>query len=300
MKILVIGGSGQVGQALLKAAGRQHWQAVGTGFAAADKDAQYPQPLIDLDILDHAAVRALVASEAPGAVFFPAGWTWVDGCEADEAKAMAINALAPEAAAKAAWEAKAGFVFYSTEYLFDGLDGPYGEDAEPHPQGAYARSKLEAERRILGVHPKALILRTTVVYGPEPQGKNFIYQLIASLKAGKPMRVPQDQVSNPTYNYDLARASLELARFGLSGAFNVVGADRVGRLEFAEEACRAFGLDKGLLQGVSTASLQQRSARPLSAGLTTSKLKDALGWAPRGIRAGLQAMQAVLDGGSGD
>jgi len=59
-------------------------------------------------------------------------------------------------------------------------------------------------------------------------------------------------------------------------------------------------LDESLLHGVSTASLQQRSARPLNAGLTTGKLKAALGWAPRGIRAGLQAMQGMLDGGSGD
>jgi dTDP-4-dehydrorhamnose reductase len=300
MKILVIGGSGQVGQALFKAAQRQHWPATGTGFANADKPGHYFPPLKDLNILDHGAMGALVASEAPAAVFFPAGWTWVDGCEADEAKAMAINALAPEAAARAAWKAQAAFIFYSTEYLFDGAAGPYSEDAEPHPLGVYARSKLEAERRILAVHPKALILRTTVVYGPEPQGKNFIYQLIASLKAGMPMRIPQDQVSNPTYNYDLARASLELARFGMGGVFNVVGEDRVGRLDFAQEACRVFGLDASLLQGVSTASLKQRAARPLNAGLTTHKLRQALGWAPRGIRSGLQAMQSVLDGGSGD
>ncbi len=295
MKNLVVGASGQVGQALVRAFKIQNKPWVGTAHTRA----QAEPGLRPLDLEDLEAAPALIRELGPSAVYFPAGWTWVDGCEADEEKAQRINALAPEAAARAARLAGAAFVYFSTEYVFDGKAGPYAEGDPPAPLGAYARSKLEGEKRVLLAHPGALVARTTVVYGPEPQGKNFVYQLVANLGQGKPMRVPGDQVSNPTYNDDLARACYELVMFGMAGTYHVVGRDRLDRLAFAREACRVFGLDRELLRPVSTADLGQKAARPLDAGLKADKLEAELGWRPRGARAGLEAMKAELDRAGG-
>src|SRR6185369_7789495 len=119
--------------------------------------------------------------------------------------------------------------------------------------------------------PGALILRTTVVYGPEPQGKNFVYQLRKSLEAGRELRVPMDQVSSPTYNADLARASVELVERQCNGLWNVAGPDVINRYEFSRLAARAFGLDASLLKPVPTSELKQRAGRPLAAGLVIDK-----------------------------
>jgi dTDP-4-dehydrorhamnose reductase len=291
MRCLIIGASGQVGQALAAALDNQKWPWKGT----CHQHSLPGQSLLPLDIADGPALDALIQNQEPQAVFFPSGWTWVDGCEDDEAKAVRLNAQAPAQAAAAAARLGAAFVHYSTDYVFDGRSGPYDETAEPKPLGAYARSKVLGEKQVLAAHPKALILRTQVVYGPEPQGKNSVFQLKTKLSAGQPMQVPKDQVCNPTYNRDLARASVELVRFGFSGVWNVAGADQVDRMTFAVKAAQTFGLDQSLLKAVTTEELKQKAARPLNAGLDSGKLLRALGWRPRGIEAGLAEMKAVLD-----
>ena len=111
-----------------------------------------------------------------------------------------------------------------------------------------------------------------MVYGPDPQEKNFLAQMQRNLRAGKPMRVPQDQVSTPTYNRDLIRALVGLVEAGASGVFHVCGPELLDRLTFACEAAKHLGLDASLLQGVATADLGQRARRPLHAGLATTKL----------------------------
>jgi dTDP-4-dehydrorhamnose reductase len=146
---------------------------------------------------------ALVEAVEPDVVIHAAGWTDVEACEADEERARAVNGTLPGAIA-ARLRGQAAYVFYSTEYVFDGTDGPYAEDDPTNPLSAYGRSKLLGEARVLDADPSALVIRTTVVYGPDPNEKNFVAQLRRRLGGGEPMRVPADQVSSPTFNLDLA------------------------------------------------------------------------------------------------
>jgi dTDP-4-dehydrorhamnose reductase len=219
----------------------------------------------------------------------------VDGCEDDPERAMLINARAPEAAADAAAHLNCPLVYYSTEYVFGEHGGPYDELRAPQPLGAYGASKLEGENRVRQAWGGALVLRTTVVYGPEPQGKNFVYQLIKNLKAGAPMKVPDDQISSPTYNADLARASVDLVERGLNGIWNVAGNSVMDRCSFAKLAARTFQLDAKLIEGVKTADLKQKARRPLDAGLSIEKLSKALGWTPSGPEEGLRRMAQSIN-----
>jgi dTDP-4-dehydrorhamnose reductase len=295
MKSLVLGASGQVGQALILELEKRRWTWEGTYFQHPEVDPR----LFPLDLGDAAACAQAVATRRPHVVFLPSGWTWVDGCEEDPARALRVNALAPEAVAKECRRLGAALVYYSTEYVFGEHGGPYGEGDPTDAISVYGQSKLEGERLVLAACPDALALRTTVVYGPEPQGKNFIYQLIRNLKDKKPMVVPQDQLSSPTYNRDLARASVELVELAERGVWNVAGADVVDRYAFAKMAAAVFDLDGALIQGVSTASMKQRARRPLEAGLRIEKLVERLGWKPRGPLEGLQAMKAQMEGTHG-
>jgi len=208
---------------------------------------------------------------------------------------MRVNRDAPAAAARAAAKRGAGFVYFSTEYVFDGSGGPYAEDDPVNPQSVYAQSKLEGERRAGEENPRTIVIRTTVVYGPERQGKNFVYQVLRRARAGEPIRVPSDQRSSPTYNPDLAAATVELIERDFRGVLHVAGPVVVDRLGFALEVCAAFGLDAGLVEGITTESLHQPARRPLNAGLVIDRARAMLRTPLRAPREALADMRRALE-----
>lgn len=291
MRALVIGASGQVGAALMPALAARGHEAIGT-------HAQHAMPgLAPLDITDGAAVERAIREARPDWVLCAAGLTFVDYCEDHPGEAFAINRDGALHAARVAARQGAGFVFYSTEYVFDGERGPYGEDDPARPLSVYGRSKWEGEHAVLAEIPRAIVVRTTVVYGPDRQEKNFVYQLIRSCRAGGPgMRIPSDQLSSPTYNDDLAQASIELCERDLRGVYHLAGSEVLDRFALAQLACRIFDLDAALLRPVLTSALGQKAARPLRGGLLVAKARAALSAPLRAPEAGLLAMRASLRG----
>jgi dTDP-4-dehydrorhamnose reductase len=288
VRAAVIGASGQVGTALRRRLSAAGWDFVGTRGRFVAQDLQ------PLDIADLGAVERFVTAAASDCVFFPAALTFVDYCEDHPDEAMRLNRDAPATAARAAAKQGARFVFYSSEYVFDGTRGPYAEDDPPCPMSVYGRSKHEGELATLEENPLALVIRTQVVYGPEPQGKNFVYQLLRRLGARETVRIPVDQVACPTYNVDLAAASVELVERGLTGIYHVAGSDALDRHAFARLACEVFWLDASRLQPVKTADLGQRARRPLLGALRSDRTRAVLTTELRGAREGLVAMKQAL------
>ncbi|HZT06812.1 MAG TPA: SDR family oxidoreductase [Chloroflexota bacterium] len=277
MKALVVGAPGQVGSALMRILPTAGFEAVGTYRSR-------PRPGMQrLDVTDGAAVDDVIDRERPALVFLTAALTAVDYCEDHADEATAINVRGSAAVARAAARHGAKLVFYSTEYVFDGAAGPYGEDDPISPAGVYAWSKAEGERAVLDAAPDALIARTTVVFSWDPDSLNFGMQVWKRLSAGERMRVPGDQVSNPTLADFLALATIVLAQDDVRGIVNVVGQDRVDRATFARRLAAGLGLDAGLIDAVATADLHQAAARPLNAGLRTEKLAALLGRPPMSL-----------------
>ena len=288
MRALVIGASGQVGAALTARLRARGHVVVGT-------HSRVPQPdTRSLDLTDADATARLIDDVGADWVFCPAGMTLVDYCEEHPDEAFRVNRDAPASAARTAAARAAGFVYYSTEYVFDGVAGPYAEEDPVRPLSVYGASKLEGERAVQAANPRTVVVRTTVVYGPEPQGKNTVYQLLRRLRAGEPMRVPADQVTSPTYNVDLAAASVELVEHGASGVFHVAGETVIDRYAFALHAGKVFELDTGLLEPATTVALAQRAARPLNAGLRVQRVRELVTTPLRGPAEGLPAMRAAL------
>jgi dTDP-4-dehydrorhamnose reductase len=289
VRALVIGASGQVGGAIVARLAERGHEVVGTHHGQ-------PQPgTRPLDLTDAPATERLIAESQPDWVVCPAGLTHVDYCESHPDEAMAANRDAPAAAARVAAKRGAGFVYFSSEYVFDGTAGPYTEDDPVNPQSVYARSKLEGERRAVEENPRTIVIRTTVVYGPERQGKNTVYQMLHRARAGEPIRVPRDQRTSPTYNIDLAAATVELIERDFRGLLNVVGPEVLDRHAFALEVCAAFDLDAGRVEGVTTESLRQPARRPLSAGLVIDRARALLRTPLRGPREALADMRRVLE-----
>lgn len=290
MRALVVGASGQIGGHLFE-------QLREAGHAVAGTYSSFARPgLVKLDLADPTAVAAAVRDVAPDVVLLPAGWTWVDGCEDDPEKARRMNVEQPLWLAKAAAAAGALFVTWSTDYIFPGDGPPPPEEGAARPLNAYGKAKLELEERLRALTPEHLILRTTTVFGPEQQGKNFAYQVVKKLSKGERMTVPDDQRANPSYSPDVARATLALVDRGARGTWHVAGPDHLDRADFARRVARAWGLDASLIESKPTASMKQKAPRPLRGGLDTKKLESA-GLGLRGIDAALQAMKAEIEAG---
>lgn len=265
MRALVIGASGLVGSALLRALGPD---ATGT-YLSRVVDGLRP-----LDARDVVSVRRLVQALEPAVVFFPAAEPNVDWCEMHAEEAWAANVAPALGALAAARENGASFVFFSSDYVFDGRDGPYDERAEANPLSVYGRQKREVERRVLA--NGCTVVRTTTVFGRElPPGKNFVLRLVAALRAGQPATIPSDQLATPTWSEDLARASVAVAQE--PGIWHAAGPDLMARDEFARLVAHTFGCDASLIRPVSTGELAQPAKRPLRAGLRTEKITGAKG-----------------------
>ena len=290
-RALVVGASGQVGRQLAAVLGADHCVAAGRHCG---------EDGVRLDLADLAARPDLADPVLDGcaadAIYCCGGMTDVEGCESAETAAYLVNCFGPAALAKASARRGLPFVYFSTEYVFDGQAGPYDEGARPAPISVYGVSKREGESAIQSVHPGALILRTTVVYGPDPGGKNFLCGLRRNLLAGKPMSVAADQISTPTYNRDLAQAAVALADAGASGIFHVCGPERLSRYQFACRAAALMGLDTSPIRGVATGELRQRAPRPLNAGLSSSRLPAVLpGLQMRGLEQSIPHWMASGD-----
>ncbi|MGE3821221.1 MAG: NAD(P)-dependent oxidoreductase [Isosphaeraceae bacterium] len=276
MRAVVIGGSGQIGGWLLRWLAERGHESVGTYATSPFEGLHF------LDSADLSAAADWLRARKPDVVFYPAGFTWVDGCERDPAKARAANLEQPLNLAKAAAENAARFVYFSSDYVFDGVAGPYDESATPVPLSAYGQAKRDAELALAeALGDLALTLRATWVFGPERQGKNFAYQLARTLSRGETLVCPSDQTSSPTYGPDIARAAVLLAERKTSGVVHVAGPEIMDRVTFARRLAAAMDLDPSRIEGKTTAELGQGAPRPLNSGLLTPKL-DA--WLPGAMR----------------
>ena len=288
MKTLVIGASGQVGNALVRALKARGHHVTGTYRS-------YALPgLAKLDASDSVAVEQLIEAIQPDWIFYPAGLSWVDLCEREPERCFFENVHVPIQVAQRATAVNAGFVYFSSEYIFDGYAGPYDEGARPNPLNIYGKSKFQAEQQLADNIQRLIIVRTTVVYGTEVQQKNFVHQLLKHSQRGQPLVVPNDQISTPTYNVDLAIACVECAERQIAGVINLVGPDRMDRHTFAVEACHVLGLDPQILISRCTVETSQVAPRPLAAGLVNARARQTLSTPMRGITEGLVAMKQAL------
>lgn len=286
MRILIIGAMGQVGKNLVRVF---ESDASARVFKTARRGAE---GFLSLDIAEADSVKKAFADSNPDVVYLCSALTNVDVCEREKDLARKINVEGPRRVSELCREGGSKLVFYSTEYVFDGKDGPYCEDDTPNPVNWYGKTKIEAERVISGICP-SLIIRTTVIYGWDPGGKNFLMQVLGRAGKGEEMKVPIDQYSNPTWAFELARASADLAGLGSGGIYNLVGEKLESRHDFALEICGVFNLDGSLIKGVRTEEMNQAAARPLKAGLKTEKAFGILG---KRLSAPGGALKIIKDG----
>jgi dTDP-4-dehydrorhamnose reductase len=266
--VLIIGAAGLVGSNV-RAAFAGH-RVVATRYRRNVSDAEL------LDITDASATRALIRRLRPAAVVLAAADPSVERCEREPVATHRVNVDAAQHAAEATAEVGALLVVFSSEYVFDGQGGPYDEDAATAPVNEYGRQKVALER-IARELPRHLVCRTSGVFGWDDERKNFACQVIDHLRSGRRFSVPSDQVITATYAPSLGTAVRDLVDGGHVGLFHVAGPRVLPRVEIARGVARAFGLDESLIDARPTAELGLAAPRPRSAGLSTQRLRAAIG-----------------------
>src|SRR5579864_2355963 len=195
-------------------------------------------------------VERAVAQVDPAIVVNAAAYNQVDVAENEPLAAYQANALAVRNIAMACRQVDAQLVHYSTDYVFDGTAGrPYKEEDPTHPTGAYAVSKLAGELYAQAYIDKALIIRTSGVFGPgglRTARSNFIELMLRLASNRQPIRVVEDHVASPTYAPALAERTADLLERGLSGIFHIGGGTPISWFEFARLIFSVAGLQPEL------------------------------------------------------
>lgn len=290
--VLIVGASGLVGSALMGEL-TQHHQVVGTYLRHA------LPAYVPLDLRNRQEVWSLVHKLQPKVVLCPAAEPNVELCETDPLATREINVLGLQNMIAAVADIGAFLVYFSSEYVFDGANGPYGEDDVCNPLNEYGRQKAECERMIADQLDSYIVGRVSGVYDWEPRRKNFVVRLIHSLKEGRAYKVPNDQIITPTFARNLAGVVRRLVEDRRCGIFHLSGALPLLRSDFAKLIAEIFDLDPDLIIPVPTAELKLHAPRPKAAGLKCDKVQALLDFGVAGPREGLGKMKDEVQQESG-
>ncbi len=242
----------------------------------------------EVDITDGGAVERAVARYDAEFAFNTAAYNQVDVAEKEPQAAFLVNALAVRNIALACRQADVRLIHFSTDYVFDGqARHPYVEDDPTHPLSAYAVSKVAGEMYAQAYLDRALVVRTSGVYGPgalhTPRG-NFVELMLRLAASGNPIRVTADHVAAPTFAPLLAARTIDLVERELSGVFHIGGGTPISWFQFARMIFETAKLEPMLL---ATNEREYRTAarRPKYSALSNAKME----------RLGLEPMPSLRD-----
>ncbi|WKZ70326.1 MAG: dTDP-4-dehydrorhamnose reductase [Melioribacteraceae bacterium] len=283
-RILIIGSNGRLGQSLVKKIMvREKTELLCSSIENESliKGVEYSKT--DITIKDQ--VKKLVLDFVPDYIINAAAFTNVDKCETERELAWKINVSGVENLAHYSRLIDAHLTHVSTDYVFDGNDGPYSESDSTNPISYYGRTKLASENALKISGSKYVIVRTNVLFGPSEFGEpDFVNWVVDSLKSKKKIRIVTDQINNPTFIPDLADGILKIIDLDRDGVYHLGGREFLNRFEFTEKIAAHFNLDTSLIEKIITQELNQPAPRPLKSGLITLKAETELNYKPRSLK----------------
>ena len=297
MKILITGSNGLLGQKLLhKLRQDSSVQLIATSKGENRVSNKEGYTYFDLDITNNDAVAQLIASEKPQVVINTAAMTNVDLCEDKKQACDDLNVNAVHYLADACDKIDAHLIHISTDFIFDGEDGPYKEEDEPNPLSYYGLSKLKSEHLLQAHAVKWTILRTIIVFGVgENLSKgNIVLWAKGALEKGDPLNIIDDQFRAPTLAEDLADICILAAKKKAFGIFNASGKDIMSIYEIVERIAKHYGNTTENLNKISTATLNQTAGRPPKTGFVLDKSNKELGYNPHSFEECLTIIDKQL------
>jgi dTDP-4-dehydrorhamnose reductase len=272
MKVFIVGASGLVGSNCMQHFTTEGWDVMGSYFSYPTENTIFYNTL-EPSHIDNYNIKAW----QPDVIVHCGALTHVDYCETNEEESYQKTVQSTINIIALAKDCNAKLVYISTDYVFDGKEGPYTEDAPLNPLSVYARHKLEAEQLALRELTATLVLRVTNIYGHEERGKNFVARIIQQCKEGQKLtlKLPYDQFASPTNAFDIARAMFLLLRDNKNGIYHIGSTDYMNRVALALRVLQYFPNAQYDLIPLNTAALNQPAARPLLGGFVTAKFSAA-------------------------
>jgi dTDP-4-dehydrorhamnose reductase len=296
MKILVTGSNGLLGQKLsdLILKHPEH-QLMATGLGP-DRYGGGAYFYTTMDIANRDEVFKVIGNFKPDVIIHTAAMTQVDQCESEREACMRLNVEALENIIEVSNQFNAFLIHLSTDFIFDGENGPYIEEDIPKPISFYGESKLLAEKLIQQKSKQWAIVRTILVYGVvrDMSRSNIVLWVKQNLEQGKNIRVVDDQWRTPTLAEDLALGCLLVAEQKAEGIWNISGPDMLCPFDMALQTADFFGLDKSLIERVNSSIFSQPAKRPPKTGFDISKARKYLGFSPKSFKEGLDTLAKQL------
>ncbi len=291
--ILITGANGLLGQKLVELLVQESTVDL---IATAKGENRLPNSAgyryVSLDITNSADIDTVFDTYKPHVVIHTAAMTNVDTCETDQIGCELLNVTAVAYLIEACQKHDTFLCHLSTDFIFDGADGPYTEEAIPNPISVYGESKLRAEKLIEASSIRWAIARTVLVFGivSDMSRTNIILWVKKSLEEGKQINVVTDQFRTPTLAEDLALGCWLIAQKEAQGIFNISGSDFLTPYEMAIKTANFYGLPVDLIQQADSSTFSQPAKRPPRTGFILDKARRELGYQPRSFDEGIALM----------
>lgn len=293
MKVLITGSNGLLGQYLIqRLCSLPGYEVIATGRGQNRLKRQEGYQYESVNLADEAAVKGLIDRHRPDAIVHAGAMTQADDCERNKDACWMANVTATRFLLQGAEKAGSFFLFLSTDFVFDGLGGPYREDDPINPINYYGASKAAAERLVKQSKTEWAIARTVLVYGmaDDPKRTNIITWVKSNLEQKKKLKVVVDQWRTPTLVQDLAEGCRLILDKRAQGVFHLAGKDMLTPYDMAMQVALHLNLDTRLFEKVDATSFKQPAVRPAKTGFIIEKAEKELGYAPRTFEEGLKVI----------
>ncbi|OJT94532.1 MAG: hypothetical protein JJ59_00175 [Candidatus Micrarchaeum sp. AZ1] len=289
-KVLIIGINGLVGSrfAALK---NGSYDIYGTFNSHKNVNKNY----FELDVTDRDATFRLIERIKPSYIIDTHAISNVEYCELHQEEAWKVNVEGTRNVAEASKKFAAKYIFFSTDYVFDGRKFNYTEKDKPHPLNYYAKTKLAAEYILSALDINHITIRTSVIYGNGSMNKiSFPLWVIDELRNSRSIRVVTDQYNKPTFSDNLVEFIEKLCKKDENGIFHITGSEFISRYEFAKLIAKTFNLNDKKILAITSAELNQVARRPGSVNLSTEKAERVTRLKTIGVEDGLKALKEQI------
>ena len=289
--VIITGANGLVGQKLVEKGsknGHLHIIATSRGKSRLNQsEGEFDYEPLDVTQPDE--IARLFSTYSPDFIIHSASMTDVDRCEINRDQCYNQNIKATEHILAACERHGTHLIFISTDFVFDGKNGPYGEEAIPNPLNYYGWTKFETEKSIQASTADWTIVRTNLVYGigQDLTRSNIVLWVKHGLEMGKEMSLVDDQIRTPTLAEDLATGCLLVVEKKAAGIFNISGKDLLSPYEMATMTADYFGLDKTKILRTDSSHFNQVAKRPIRTGLNIEKAQKILNFEPKSFEEGI-------------
>ncbi|HSJ66989.1 MAG TPA: SDR family oxidoreductase [Anditalea sp.] len=298
-RILITGSNGLLGQKLVSQLIKlDKFDVLATGRGPCRLPAEWNgYTYSEMDNTNPIGVAKMFRKFQPAVVIHSGAMTQVDDCEEKQAECHRQNVEATAYIIHECRRINSHLIFVSTDFIFDGKNGPYNEEAKGNPVNFYGESKLLAEEAVLASGLLFwTIVRTVLVYGisHDMSRSNLILWVKSSLEAGKTIQVVDDQYRSPTLAEDLADGIIRIADKKACGIYNICGPDMISPYQMAILTAEYFGLDKSKIKSVDSATIAHKGNRPLKTGLIIDKAINELDFSPKSFTEGIGILAKQL------